>query len=173
MMAIQEPLSRLILNLSFLVIMSPRALHLNDNYGLKSLSEQIQEILSCCLAISTTTEIFMTSTLISFVKTPLYSILTLSIFQSKKYKRQGLPDAPVVEEVIFPFDADYIEKHSMRRWKKRTARYIIATPITDYTVSTKLQYRNLPPYLLRALQLDDLVPRLQVFTLDEFEITVQ
>ena len=94
-------------------------------------------------------------------------------FQSKNVKRQGIPDAPVLKEVVFPFDADYIEKHSLKPLEKRTVRYALSESIANYSVATKLHYRNLPPYLLRALQLEELLPRIQIFTLDEMEKGIQ
>jgi hypothetical protein len=34
-------------------------------------------------------------------------------------------------------------------------------------IEVALKYRTLPPYILRALQLDDIVDRLKVFTIDQ------
>jgi nitrate/TMAO reductase-like tetraheme cytochrome c subunit len=103
---------------------------------------------------------------------PLQKDLHLVNFQSKNIKRQGLPDFPILEEVIFPFDADYIQKNSIKPMEIRTVRYVIAR--RNYiTVQASLKYRNLPPYLLRALQLEHLIPRLRVFTLDEKDYTSQ
>ncbi len=103
---------------------------------------------------------------------PLKIDIDLVNIQSKNIKRQGLPDFPILEEVIFPFDADYIQKNSLRPLEKRTVRYVIPKR-AFITVETSLKYRNLPPFLLRALQLDHLVPRLRVFTLDEAGFTTQ
>jgi len=103
---------------------------------------------------------------------PLDKDLNLVNFQSKNIKRQGLPDFPILEEVIFPFDADYIQKHSIKPMEIRTVRYVMQKR-SYITVQASLKYRNLPPYLLRALQLDHLVPRLRVFTLDEKEYSSQ
>lgn len=94
-------------------------------------------------------------------------------FQSKNIKRQGIPDSPILTEVVFPFDADYIDKNSLKPLEKRTARFELDSSVSQYTVNVKLQYRNLPPYLLRELQLDDLVPRLHIFTLDAQEMAFQ
>ena len=93
--------------------------------------------------------------------------------QSKNIKRQGIPDAPVLTEVIFPFDGDYIEKHSLSPLEIRTARYVLEESSAPITIEAKLRYRNLPPYLLRALQLDELIPRLQIFTIDQQEKSIQ
>lgn len=88
--------------------------------------------------------------------------------QSKNKVRYGELELPTTEETTFPFDADYIEKHSLRPMEKRTVSYTLPTSLREQQlqVSIALKYRNLPPYILRSLQLDDLVDRLQVFTID-------
>ena len=87
-------------------------------------------------------------------------------------KRQGLPDQPILKEVIFPFDADYIQKNSIEPLEVRTVQYVVERH-SQIQVETALKYRNLPPYLLRALQLDELVPKLRIFTIDEREHSTQ
>ena len=59
----------------------------------------------------------------------------------------------------------------LRRWKNELLDILLQPQLRT---TPFLQSSNIVifPYLLRALQLDDLVPRLQV-SLDEFEITVQ
>ena len=42
----------------------------------------------------------------------------------------------------------------------------------DYEVRARLLYRNLPPYVLRELQLDDVVDRLQIFEIDAAELAL-
>ena len=88
-------------------------------------------------------------------------------FQSKNLLRQGeLNDLNVVE-TVFPFDADWIEKQNLQPLEERSLMYFINTPSArPYTVDVSLNYRNLPPYLLRALQLDHLVDKLQIFEID-------
>jgi nitrate/TMAO reductase-like tetraheme cytochrome c subunit len=92
--------------------------------------------------------------------------------QSKNKIRYGELELPTTDETVFPFDADYIEKHSLRPMETRTALYVLPQSIGDQSVeiSVSLKYRNLPPYILRALQLTDLVERLQVFTIDSTTI---
>ena len=91
-------------------------------------------------------------------------------FQSKNQMRHGYVDDPIIQETIFPFDADYIEKHSLRPLELRTVSYRFEALPGDLTIQIALKYRNLPPYLLRSLQLDELVERLQVFTVDYVEV---
>lgn len=91
--------------------------------------------------------------------------------QSRNVIRHGELASPLLSETVFPFEADYIEKHSLRPLELRTIQYMLPPNLHDVSVSVQLKYRNLPPYLLRALQLDELVPRLQVFTIDEVEMS--
>ena len=72
-----------------------------------------------------------------------------------------------VYETIFPFDADYIVRRSLKPLEKRTLQYTLPPLDDDAEVTVRLRYRNLPPYVLRALQLDELVERLQIFDIDE------
>ena len=73
----------------------------------------------------------------------------------------------------FPFDADNIERHSIKPLERRRLNFNI--PIQDagpYRIVSTLRYRNLPPYMLRALHLDELVPRLKIFDIDTKELTL-
>jgi hypothetical protein len=72
-----------------------------------------------------------------------------------------------VRDMVFPFDADFIDKRSLRPLEIRTVTYEFEKREGLYDIEVSLKYRNLPPYLLRALQLDELVPRLEVFTVDQ------
>lgn len=92
-------------------------------------------------------------------------------FQSRNILRHGEVELPTIEETVFPFDADFIDKRSIKPLEKRLVSYEFpAVANGTYSVSVRLRYRNLPPYLLRALQLDDLVPRLEIFTIDAVQI---
>tara|TARA_B100000579_G_C22682842_1_gene781150 strand:- start:269 stop:1033 length:765 start_codon:yes stop_codon:yes gene_type:complete len=77
-----------------------------------------------------------------------------------------------VYETIFPFDADYIVRRSLKPLEKRTLQYTLPPLDDDAEVTVRLRYRNLPPYVLRALQLDELVERLQIFDIDEVTLGV-
>jgi nitrate/TMAO reductase-like tetraheme cytochrome c subunit len=90
-------------------------------------------------------------------------------FQSLNLLRVGdvAIATPEVHETMFPFDADYIVRRSLAPLEVRSLQYSLP-PISDTArIEVALRYRNLPPYILRALQLDELVERLQVFTIDE------
>jgi len=73
---------------------------------------------------------------------------------------------PEVYETIFPFDADYIVRRSLAPLEERSLQYTLPPLTDDAQVTVRLRYRNLPPYVLRALQLEDLVERLQIFDID-------
>jgi hypothetical protein len=93
--------------------------------------------------------------------------------QSKNKMRYGELELPNTTETVFPFDADYIEKHSLRPLEKCVVSYELPQSLAQQSlqIEVQLKYRNLPPYILRDLQLDDLVDRLQVFTIDSLSLT--
>jgi len=76
---------------------------------------------------------------------------------------------------IFPFDALAVVRNSIEPLEERELVYSFeGVGIEDVgRVDVALYYRNLPPYLLRALQLDDLVERLHVITIDTAEIVFE
>ena len=77
-----------------------------------------------------------------------------------------VPDLEV-KETIFPFDANTIVRRSLEPLEKRPYEYIFDRPAGEYEIQAQVQYRTLPPYVLRSLQLNDLVERLLIFDLDE------
>ena len=93
--------------------------------------------------------------------------------QSRNLLRHGGRDDLSVIETVFPFDADWIEKRNLQPLEERNANFVMDKPSTPYTVDVSLNYRNLPPYLLRALQLDHLVPKLQVFEIASESIVIE
>jgi len=88
-------------------------------------------------------------------------------FQSRNLIRHGIQDELEIEETIFPTDANYIERMGLRPNEERILSYTFyAEPDESLSISVRLRFRNLPPYLLRALQVDYLVPRLHIFDID-------
>lgn len=73
------------------------------------------------------------------------------------------------EEAVFPFQAITIIRNSLEPREERNLRYHVSLLQDEgpYTIETKLRYRNLPPYVLRELQLDDLSAKLQIFDIDQ------
>jgi hypothetical protein len=93
-------------------------------------------------------------------------------FQSKNMVvAQSSNNESVFEyETIFPFDADQIIRRSLEPMEKREVHYFFnASAAGPYRVYVRLRFRNLPPYLLRALQLDNLIERIKIFEIDEQE----
>jgi len=96
--------------------------------------------------------------------------------QSKNLLRwgTGFPDSNLeLLETVFPFDATYIYKQSLEPYEQRTYSWEISDIAPPYRVDVALNYRNLPPYVLRALQLDELVERLRIFTIDAVSMQVE
>jgi len=101
--------------------------------------------------------------------------------QSSNLHRFGLQDEALpgsggtpleLTETIFPFDATFIYKRSLSPGELREHSYAFSSATEPVEVSVRLRYRNLPPYILRALQLDDLVPRLRVFDIDSAQVSI-
>jgi nitrate/TMAO reductase-like tetraheme cytochrome c subunit len=70
---------------------------------------------------------------------------------------------------IFPFDAQSIVRHSLEPLETREYRWEVNNLDTDATITVELNYRNLPPYVLQSLRLDDLLDRVKIFTIDTAE----
>ena len=82
--------------------------------------------------------------------------------------RFGELELPNTTETVFPMDADHIEKHSLRPLETRVVSYEFLIRLDSSRFrSMSTQVSKLPPYILRDLQLEELVDRLQVFTIDE------
>jgi hypothetical protein len=94
------------------------------------------------------------------------------------YDLEGVPGAVTAESTflsIFPFDALTIVRHSLEPLEERRIEFPLHGLSVDNVrkVTVELKYRNLPPYLLRALQLDSLVERLHVFDIDTEELVLE
>ena len=92
--------------------------------------------------------------------------------QSKNLIRHGeVIDYAEIETTIFPFDADYIYKMSIPPLESRTYDYNFSSTDTPTRIEAKLRYRNLPPYVLRVLQLDEYTSKLKIFDIDSKNIS--
>ncbi len=99
-------------------------------------------------------------------------------FQSKNitlaasYSSEGQYNGGVSEqgESMFPFEANFIEKHSLEPLERRQQEFTVTCTPDCSEVAVRLRYRNLPPYVLRALGAGELVERLHIFDLDAAEI---
>jgi nitrate/TMAO reductase-like tetraheme cytochrome c subunit len=93
---------------------------------------------------------------------------SLHNFQSQNLFRRAASFEIV--ETIFPFDATFIYRRSLTPLEVRSLNYTMPSPGEPVQVSVALKYRNLPPYVLRALGLD--TERLRIFTIDTRELQV-
>ena len=74
---------------------------------------------------------------------------------------------------IFPFDAQSIVRHSLEPLEVREYRWETDVLDTNASISVELNYRSMPPYVLQALRLDELMERVVIFTLDTAETTFE
>lgn len=74
-------------------------------------------------------------------------------------------------EVTFPHEADNIYRRSLEPGEVRALEWVAEGSFEQpVTARFQLHFRNLPPYVLHHLQLDDLVDRLQIVTIDDVEV---
>lgn len=74
---------------------------------------------------------------------------------------------------VFPFDANTIIRKSLAPGEVRPASYSFDTALTpaELSVRARLRYRAMPPYVLRALALEELVERVPIFDIDRVDGT--
>lgn len=91
----------------------------------------------------------------------------------RQYQDNGQFNGDVEQGVAtFPFEAQEILRHSLEPLERRSHSFPIrADAVQPLQATVLLRYRNLPPYVLRALQLDDYVERLHIFTLDQASVS--
>ena len=78
-----------------------------------------------------------------------------------------------IEDAVFPFDANFIYRRSLAPFERRAYEWNLQGIDPPYRVDVALHFRNLPPYVMRALQLDHLVDRLRIFAIDAATIEVE
>ncbi len=93
------------------------------------------------------------------------------------FNEQGaLPgdQGPFTHEVIFPFDATTVSRQSLLPGEVRNFPYRFdAEGQGPYSVTAALKYRNLPPYVLQLLAVEESVGVLKIFTIDTAEASTQ
>ncbi len=90
----------------------------------------------------------------------------------REYRPDGAfePDTePVQSTTMFPFEAQYVERRSLEPRERRAVTWTVPCP-PDVAVTVELKYRNLPPHLLRALGVGELVEKLPVYTLSSWTV---
>jgi nitrate/TMAO reductase-like tetraheme cytochrome c subunit len=73
---------------------------------------------------------------------------------------------------IFPFDAQSIVRYSLEPLEVREVRWEVDNLDDGATIHVELRYRSLPPYVLQALRLEELMDRVEIFTIDTAETTL-
>ena len=68
---------------------------------------------------------------------------------------------------VLPVEGERLGPQSCRCFSN--GRWEIDNLDIDTTIEVELKYRNLPPYVLQALRVDELIERLQIFTIDTAE----
>ncbi len=88
--------------------------------------------------------------------------------QSRNLAALATQDEATVGEsvdVAFPFEADWILRRSLEPREERRVTWRFDGGSPPARAELHLRYRNLPPYVLSALQLDALIERLHIFTI--------
>ena len=74
-----------------------------------------------------------------------------------------------LSEAIFPWEGNHIERHGLQPLEVRTFYYNFYCGDCA-RVDVTLYYRNLPPYVVRALGAGGLIDKLQIFALDSWSV---
>ncbi len=79
------------------------------------------------------------------------------------------------QETLFFWEADAVEKRTIPPFDSRTVSYRIPPPLPQgpLQLTIRLRFRSFPPYLLRAIGLDSLIPNLIIFDMAQYEQTIQ
>ncbi len=78
------------------------------------------------------------------------------------------------EETLFFWEADRVENNTIPPFGSKTASYEITAPEATggLQIFVRLRFRTFPPYLLRAIQMDELIDDLIIFDMATSEKTV-
>jgi hypothetical protein len=92
---------------------------------------------------------------------------SLTLFNGTPYDAHG-------EETLFFWEAKSAEKNTIAAFRSHTSQYRIEAPSlgTTLELSVRLHFRSFPPYLLRAIGREDLLPELIVFDMDDYNQTI-
>jgi hypothetical protein len=74
-----------------------------------------------------------------------------------------------ISEAVFPWEGNHIERHGLKPLELRTFYYSFDCGNCS-RVDVTLYYRNLPPYVVRAMGAHELVEKLKIFSLDSWSI---
>ena len=68
--------------------------------------------------------------------------------------------------------AQAIARHSLEPLEIRVIRWEVDNLDEGANIHVELRYRGLPPYVLQALRLEELMDRVEIFTIDTAETTL-
>jgi len=74
-----------------------------------------------------------------------------------------------LSEAIFPWEGNHIERHGLQPLEVRTFYYAFECEDCE-RIDVTLYYRNLPPYVVRAMGAEEFVDKLQIFALDSWSV---
>ncbi len=86
----------------------------------------------------------------------------------------GIPRKANGEETLFFWEAASVERLTIPAFASHTAEYTLTAPSqpTDLEISVRLRFRSFPPYLLRAVGQDALIPELIIFDMETDQRTI-
>jgi hypothetical protein len=92
---------------------------------------------------------------------------SLALFNGTPYDAHG-------EETLFFWEATSAEKNTIAAFRSHTSQYRIEAPSrgTTLELSVQLRFRSFPPYLLRTIGREDLLPELIIFDMDDYNQTI-
>lgn len=86
----------------------------------------------------------------------------------------GTPIDKNGEESLFFWEAKSVVRNTIPAFQSRTAIYPVVAPAQPATLnlSVRLRFRSFPPYLLRAVGAESLLPALRIFDMETFQQTI-
>ncbi|RMG40815.1 MAG: hypothetical protein D6732_03000 [Methanobacteriota archaeon] len=86
----------------------------------------------------------------------------------------GTPIDENGEETPFFWRAASVVNRTIPAFQSRTANYYLFAPqtTTPLRLTVRLRFRSFPPYLFRAIGMDDLIDELIIFDMETYEQTI-
>lgn len=78
------------------------------------------------------------------------------------------------EETLFFWEADSVKNTAIPPFETRTAQYLVTAPFSanELEINVRLRFRSFPPYLLRNIGEENLIPNLEIFEMSTFNQTI-
>jgi hypothetical protein len=108
--------------------------------------------------------------------TQLVNFQSTNVMLQRGYNENGqyhdTPDDGTIQLAEFPFQAQYVQRHSLEPLEARPLPYTFQCAQPPCTMAISLHYRNLPPYALRDLEVTEYVEKLHEFVIGELTVDV-